>query len=169
MPRLSSNLNRLSVDSVDRSRSVDSSARGFFLCLAALVLSVHFGAVQIAKAQPGSRARLAAEKLFAEGEGLRKQASSQGYEAAIKKYEAALPLWQAASDPRSEARTLKLIGELHNFLGNNQQHRCYGFADCRYQRQLDGSAYPCWSKCCAGSKWSSSLGIFRCSIQRQQS
>jgi CHAT domain-containing protein len=100
---------------------VDSSARGFFLCLAALVLSVHFGAVQIAKAQPGSRARLAAEKLFAEGEGLRKQASSQGYEAAIKKYEAALPLWQAASDPRSEARTLKLIGELHNFLGNNQQ------------------------------------------------
>jgi CHAT domain-containing protein/Tfp pilus assembly protein PilF len=121
MPRLSSNLNRLSVDSVDRSRSVDLSARGFFLCLAALVLSVHFGAVQIAKGQPGSRERLAAEKLFAEGEAQRKQASSQGYEAAIKKYEAALPLWRAASDPRSEARTLKLIGELHNFLGDNQQ------------------------------------------------
>ena len=121
MPRLLSNLNRLSVDSIDRSRSVDSSARGFFLCLAALVLSIHFGAIQIAKGQPGSKTRLAAEKLFAEGERLGKQASSQGYEAAIKKYEAALPLWRAASDPLSEARTLKLIGELHNFLGNNQQ------------------------------------------------
>jgi CHAT domain-containing protein/tetratricopeptide (TPR) repeat protein len=121
MPRLSNNLNRLSVDFVDRSRSMDSSVRGFFLCLAALVLSVHFGAVQIAKGQAGSRARLAAEKLFAEGESLRKRAGSQSYEAAIKKYEAALPLWRAASDPRSEARTLMLIGELHNYLGKNQQ------------------------------------------------
>lgn len=62
-----------------------------------------------------------AEKLFAEGETLRKQATAESRQAAIKKYEAALSLWRTAGDKNAEARTLRLIGELHNFLGNNQQ------------------------------------------------
>ncbi len=125
-------------------RSLGSSARRFFACfnhkdtktrsfdllcvlvsswftVAALVLTVQFAAADVARGQVASKDKLAAEKLFAEAESLRKQANAQGHLAAIKKYEESLPLWRAASDARSEARTLKLIGELHNFLGNNQQ------------------------------------------------
>jgi len=92
-----------------------------WLCVAAIVLSIQFAAADIAKGQQSSPEKLAAEKLFAEGESLRKQTTAVGSQAAIKKYEAALPVWRAAGDRYAEARTLRVIGELHNFLGNNQQ------------------------------------------------
>jgi len=112
-----------------RTRSFRELLRGLvFLCVpswlgvAAILLSIQFVPAGIAKGQQGvSKEKLAAEKLFAEGESLRKQTTASGSQAAIKKYEAALPLWRAAGDRYGEARTLMLIGELHNFLGNNQQ------------------------------------------------
>ena len=142
MPRLSDNFKRSAVNFVDQIRSVDWSAHGPFaylnhkdtktrrfcfdlLCVlvsSLLVLSVQFAVVDIAKGQQSnSTEKLAAEKLFAEAESLRKQTNAQSRLAAIKKYEAVLPLWRAAADRHAEAKTLRLIGELHNFLGNNQQ------------------------------------------------
>lgn len=63
------------------------------------------------------RKRLVAEKLFAEGDGLRALEKTESSNQAIKKYEAAAALWRSVNDKAGEAAALKHIGLVYQTLG----------------------------------------------------
>jgi len=66
------------------------------------------------------RSRVAAERVFAEGQLLRGQGTADSRRRAIQKYEASLPLWGAASDIRGEAEALSKISEVSHELSDNR-------------------------------------------------
>lgn len=76
---------------------------------------------ELRNALPRDRNRVAAEKLFAEGEASRLQWTAEGFRKALEKYHQALPLWRDLNDLRGEGATLNLIGMMHSLLGERQQ------------------------------------------------
>jgi CHAT domain-containing protein/Tfp pilus assembly protein PilF len=62
--------------------------------------------------------RVAAERLFAEGQSLRFKGTKESRELAIKKYEEALAIWKTLGDARAEAYTLCNIGRVFRALGD---------------------------------------------------
>ena len=71
-------------------------------------------------ARPQDRSRVAAERVFADGQLLRAQQTAESRRQAIQKYEESLPLWRAASDIRGEAEALSKISEVSHELSENR-------------------------------------------------
>jgi CHAT domain-containing protein/tetratricopeptide (TPR) repeat protein len=72
-------------------------------------------------ATPKDTNRALAQSIFADGEQLREQASSESRRKAIEKYARALPLWRAAGDRRGEAETLDELGSVCHDLGETEK------------------------------------------------
>ncbi|MBL8166662.1 MAG: CHAT domain-containing protein [Acidobacteria bacterium] len=66
-----------------------------------------------------------AEKLFAEGEQLKKESTSQHSLEAIKKYEEAAAYWKSARSYQKVTQTYLVIGEIYQQLGNSREARRY--------------------------------------------
>ncbi|HEV7857373.1 MAG TPA: CHAT domain-containing tetratricopeptide repeat protein [Pyrinomonadaceae bacterium] len=65
--------------------------------------------------------RIAAERIVAQAEQLRSEWKTDSFERALRKYEEALRLWQSIGDKLEEARSLTLIGEVHDRMGARQK------------------------------------------------
>jgi CHAT domain-containing protein/uncharacterized protein HemY len=80
--------------------------------------------VELRTATPQDKARVAAERAFAEAT-LTWQGTAESARKAIEKYEKVIPLWQALSDPGQEAFTLSAIGYLYKNLGEYRSALAY--------------------------------------------
>ena len=67
------------------------------------------------------RSRGAAERVFQEGEQLRKQGTAESRRSALERYETVLPLWRAAGERLREVQTLNVIGQVYSALGEKQK------------------------------------------------
>jgi len=76
---------------------------------------------ELRAATPQDGPRIAAQRSFAQGEALRAQGTAEPLRTAIEKYKEALPLWRAAGDGAQEARTLNILGLVHNRLGQGRE------------------------------------------------
>jgi CHAT domain-containing protein/tetratricopeptide (TPR) repeat protein len=73
---------------------------------------------QLRASNPQDKDRVAAEKLFLEGDHLRAPGKSEGIRQAMVKYDQALALLEKASDPLIEGQVLHGLGRLHTVLGD---------------------------------------------------
>lgn len=76
---------------------------------------------EVRRATAQDQSRLAAEKSFAEADGLRAEERAESSRQAIKKYEEAAALWQAVGDKTASAAALKNVGEVYQELGNSEK------------------------------------------------
>jgi Tetratricopeptide repeat len=65
--------------------------------------------------------RISAERLFFQGEELKKPQTGDSFQRAIQKQTEALPLWREAGDHYGQALTFQSIGAMYNQLGEKQR------------------------------------------------
>lgn len=80
---------------------------------------------ELRAAQPEDNDRVAAEKLFAEGEALRLQWTAASLRSSLEKYEASLKLWRALKDLYGEGTTLNIISLVYAQMGERQKSLDY--------------------------------------------
>lgn len=80
---------------------------------------------QLRAATPEDKNRVAAERVFLEGDALRAQNKPAPMQQAMVKYQEALALLKGASDPLIEAQALHGLGRLHTVFGNKPQALAY--------------------------------------------
>lgn len=80
---------------------------------------------ELRTATPSDKARVVAERAFAEATLLGNQGTAEARRQALEKYRASIPLWQALEDRQQEAHTLNAIGYFHYQLAEYQQALAY--------------------------------------------
>jgi tetratricopeptide (TPR) repeat protein len=76
---------------------------------------------ELREATPLDKNRIAAERVFADGQRLRRQGTAESLRKAVEKYEEALMQWREIGDRRGEGVTLINIGSVYESLGENQK------------------------------------------------
>jgi CHAT domain-containing protein/Tfp pilus assembly protein PilF len=76
---------------------------------------------ELRTARPSDKARVVAERAFAEATLIGNRGTAEARRQALEKYRATIPLWQALEDRQQEANTLNTIGYFHYQLAEYQQ------------------------------------------------